>query len=218
MRALIVKQPPVDLSLLIGDCVHNMRAALDHIAYQLAINCMETLSESEAKSIEFPIISNPDDFDRMTKKGKPAYGTGLAKIQYADPAVRPLIEAMQPYNGGDWELLALLHDLDRIDKHRELALSIAMSQSIEVDCGDNARLQTFSFEPPDRVEHDDVLCRFRCVHKRGRKGKNEAKANATFTVALREGPEGWAIVEQLCAIDDLIRDRVIPPLAPFLDA
>jgi len=195
-----------------------MRAALDHIAYQLAINYTKTLSDSEAKSIEFPIISNPDNFSRMTKKGEPAYGTGLAKVQYADPATRPLIEAMQPYNGGDWELLALLHDLDRVDKHRELTLSAAMSQSIEVDCGDNARLQMFSFEPPGRVEHDDVLCRFRCVHKRGRKGKIKPKANATFTVALKEGPEGWAIVDQLGAMDELIRDRVIQPLIPFLDA
>ncbi len=215
---MIVKQPPIDLSLLVGDCVHSMRAALDHIAYQLATNYTKTLSDREAKSIEFPVISNPDDFSRMTRKGDPAPGSGLAKIRYIDPVAQALIETMQPYKGEDWELLALLHDLDRIDKHRELALSVAMSQSIEVDCGDNARLQLFSFEPPGRIKHKDVLCRFRCVHKRGRKGKVKPKADATFTVALKEGPEGWAIVEQLGAIDELIRDRVIPPLAPFLDA
>lgn len=87
---------------MVGDCVHNMRAALDHIAYQLVSNYTKSLSDSQVKSIEFPIINNPDDFSRTTKKGEPAYGTGLAKVQHADPAAQTLIEAMQPYNGGNW--------------------------------------------------------------------------------------------------------------------
>lgn len=207
----------MDLSLLAGDCVHNMRSALDHVAYQLATSYSGSLLDSQLKSIEFPIIGDADDFSRTTKRGEPAPGSGLARIKYIDPKAQVLIKAMQPYEGGDWELLASLHDLDRIDKHRELTLSVAMSESIEVDCGDNARLQQFSFEPPGRVEHNDVLCRFRCVHKRGHKGKIKPKADATFTVALKNGAEGWAIVEQLGAIDALIRDRVIQPLAPFLD-
>lgn len=219
VRALIAKPLPADLPLLIGDSAHNMRAALDHISYQLATNYTQPLSSSQARTVEFPILNDPDAFGRTTKSGEPAVGSGLSKVHFADPAVRPLIEAMQPYNGGDWELLALLHDLDRIDKHRELNLSVAMHQEVHVDCGDNARIQQFTLDPPVRsIDHDDVLCRFRCVHKRGRGGKIRPKASATFSVSLREGPKPWSvpIVEQLGSIDNLIRSAVIPRLVPYL--
>lgn len=216
VRALIASQPPADIALLIGDCVHNMRAALDHIAYQLATNHTKALSDSERKRIEFPVFSDHKDFGRMASKGKPGFASGPAKLQHADPNVIPLIEAMQPYNGGNWELLALLHDLDRIDKHRELHVSVAKTDSVEIDCGNNARVQQFTFSPPGRIEHGDVLARFRCVPKRGRKGKVKPKVSATFTIALGDGPDGWAIVSQLDAIDELIRDQIVPQLARFL--
>jgi hypothetical protein len=216
VRALIPNQPPADLSLLIGDCAHNMRSALDHIAYRLATNYSKALADSQLRGIEFPVFSDPEKFSGKTRKGTPAPGSGLAKLEHADPSVVPLIKAMQPYNEGEWELLATLHDLDRIDKHRELQVSVAKTDSVEIDCGGNARVHQFTFEPPGRIEDGDVLFRFRCVHKRGRGGKMRPTANATFSVATKEGPEGWAIVEQLEAMEALIRERVIPPLEPFL--
>jgi hypothetical protein len=216
VRALIPIQPPPGLSLLIGDCAHNLRSALDHIAYRLATKYSEALADSQLKGIEFPVFSDPKKFSRKTRTGLPAPGSGLAKLEHADPSVVPLVEAMQPYNGEKWEPLAILHDLDRIDKHRELHVSVAKTDSVEIDCGDNARVHQFTFEPPGRIEDGDVLFRFRCVHKLGRSGKMRPKAGATFSVATKEGPEGWAIVEQLEAMEALIRERVIPPLEPFL--
>jgi hypothetical protein len=196
-----------------------MRAALDHIAYRLATSYSESLPKEALASIEFPIFTDPDKFILVDKRGESARGSGLSKLRHADPAVTPVIEAMQPYNGERWEPLAELHDLDRIDKHRQLHVTVAMSHEVEIDCGDNAKVQQFTFHPPGRaIEDGEALCRFVCVHKQGRQGKIKPRANATFSVALREGSRPWAvpIVEQLASMDQLIRDEVIVRLAPFL--
>ena len=203
LRAQIAEQPPVELSLLVGDCVHNTRAALDHIAYQLASNFTKTLSDSEAKSVGFPIAREPVNFNP-------------GAIRHVDPSAQSLIKSMQPYNGGDWELLALLHDLDRIDKHRELNLSVACTEEISFNCGIGGDPHSFSFNPPGPVEDEADLIRFRCRPKIGSKGQMEPEASATFQVALSEGPRAWSVIDQLREIDGLIRNKVIPLLVPFL--
>jgi len=207
LRVYVAEQPPIELSLLVGDCVHNMRAALDHIVYQLASNFIESLSDSQAKSVEFPIFSDADRFAQR----------GLTRLKYIAPAARSLIEEMQPYNGGDWEHLSLLHDLDRIDKHRQLNLSVAASEGFEFDCGKEGRPEMRVLNPPGGpIEGYADLVRFRCVPKVGSKGEMKPNASATFQVALSDGPPAWSVVDQLCEIDSLIRDKVIPPLVPFL--
>jgi hypothetical protein len=46
--------PDPDLGLIIGDCVHNLRACLDHLAFQLAILSKGgALDERGAKSVMF---------------------------------------------------------------------------------------------------------------------------------------------------------------------
>src|SRR4051812_7680913 len=36
-RAHVVEDPPLALGVLIGDCLQNMRSALDHLVWQLAL-------------------------------------------------------------------------------------------------------------------------------------------------------------------------------------
>jgi hypothetical protein len=49
------EQPPTDpISLLIGDALHNMRSALDALAYALAVAFTQPLPEEVADSSEFP--------------------------------------------------------------------------------------------------------------------------------------------------------------------
>jgi hypothetical protein len=37
VRVKVLNPPPVALRLLIGDCLHNLRSALDNLAYELAV-------------------------------------------------------------------------------------------------------------------------------------------------------------------------------------
>lgn len=118
-QELIIFAPrprPVDpaLPLAIGDCIHNLRSALDHLIFQLAVLNGKAV-EAETK-ISFPIFLTAKDFQRCIA-GKVApfiNGEALAEI-----------EELQPYKAGNVhnaDALWVLSQLDIIDKHRLLVV------------------------------------------------------------------------------------------------
>ena len=102
-------QPDPEIVPPVTDCIHNLRQALDHLAYRLAVFVGGDPPPNE-DTTGFPIYDSPLTDDRLrTKIGDPK------KI----PAtMRTALEAAQPHAGGDTELLSILHDLDNLDKHR----------------------------------------------------------------------------------------------------
>jgi hypothetical protein len=117
--ATISENPPVLLSCIIGDCVCNLRAALDYIAWQLAAHNFPGLQIGTDR-VYFPISETPQDFkpDRLTKYGIPA-------------TVVSLIESVQPYHAG-YETLALLKLLVNQDKHCLPLLALATATTAEM--------------------------------------------------------------------------------------
>src|SRR5216683_1186315 len=64
-QELIITSPkpkPVDpaLPLAIGDCIHNLRSALDHLIFQLAV--LNGRAVEAEKKISFPILLTDKDF------------------------------------------------------------------------------------------------------------------------------------------------------------
>jgi hypothetical protein len=56
-------------SLIIGDCLHNARSTLDHLAYQLAmLHLGRELSEDEARLINFPVSPNERSYQRASTR------------------------------------------------------------------------------------------------------------------------------------------------------
>ena len=121
-----VKTPDPSWGLLVGDCVHNARSALDHLAYQLAcLNLGRDLNEDEAKKIQFPIAEDPAKFAKMR-----------GRIDNLADVDRARIEVLQSFNAWDesiWGTLRMpgppapipsyllqVHQLDIIDKHRTM--------------------------------------------------------------------------------------------------
>ena len=102
--------PPLEKwSSLIGECVHALRAALDHTAYAL-VNRETLVSE---KDPAFPILDNSDAWKSVHPQ----------KLPGIPPKALALIERLQPYNRtpvGD--VLGNIHELDIRDKHRRLNL------------------------------------------------------------------------------------------------
>jgi hypothetical protein len=95
----------------VGDAIHNLRSALDTLAWQAAGG------DGVAPDwTEFPIFK---DQSRYLNTGR---GGGLYKISgVADPNHRALFEKCQPWrnpDGHDKDALWMLHEFDRIDKHR----------------------------------------------------------------------------------------------------
>lgn len=114
----VKRLPTIDpvWSIILGDFLTNMRAALDHLAWQLVL----LDGGSPNSQTQFPIRT--DDLDG---KGNP----NPARIQPAirRPDIVAAVEEVQPYSearrlGGDAKNsgLVVLNELVRVDKHRLL--------------------------------------------------------------------------------------------------
>jgi hypothetical protein len=96
---------------------------LDHIAWQLS---SPQKRESDPAGIEFPIFSS-----KPVEKG--AVRRYERKVEGISDAGRKIIEELQPYHRDPAFLLSgplchplwIIHDMDRIDKHRELVITMA---------------------------------------------------------------------------------------------
>jgi hypothetical protein len=116
-----------DWGLMIGDCVHNARTALDHLMVQLYAR-ITGKDPREVTSVQFPISDTPEKF-----RDAPSVREAMKHLHFSGYLAR--IEELQPYNalnGSVWRLideqfrrappvgssLAELSRLDIIDKHR----------------------------------------------------------------------------------------------------
>ena len=100
--------------LIVGDIIHNLRSALDHLVCQLAI--LNGNDVSCCDGTHFPICIHKSDFRKADKR--------LKKL--ISPEAFALIEDLQPYKAADEgkrptaALLWAVHKLNIIDKHRTL--------------------------------------------------------------------------------------------------
>jgi len=94
---------PDNFALIIGDAVHNLRAALDLLACDLV-----RANGESADGVYFPFCDDGAYLDTMIKK---------RKLNRAAPDVQDMIRSLKPYKGGN-ERLRAVHDLDIADKHK----------------------------------------------------------------------------------------------------
>jgi len=118
-----------NVALILGDAVHNLRSALDHLAYQLAL--LHTNGNiAKPHRVQFPITDTADKFRQDCDR----YMGEIAPLQIAE------IERLQPYHGtqglpeSGWSgpylhPLALVRDLSNDDKHRLLIPTVAVPSS-----------------------------------------------------------------------------------------
>jgi hypothetical protein len=118
--------PRIRLGVIAGDCVHNTRSALDHLAYEVAKHDLG----HEFNRAFFPIYRDGAEYrrDMQTRyeSGRKRRGR-LAWLNRLDPENRARICRAQPYQGGqdaDSHPLAILNALSNIDKHRTINVVI----------------------------------------------------------------------------------------------
>jgi hypothetical protein len=122
-RLKVEREPPPELSAIIGDIIHNARSSLDHLVWLLV---KLAGNDPEKGRPQFPIFTK-DPFDPTVhadlgnwKGAKRAWKNqtkGLAPREVA------IIKRMQPYKSPfdpDLHPLARLNELSNWDKHREL--------------------------------------------------------------------------------------------------
>lgn len=100
------KPIPDDFGLIIGDAVHCLRCALDHVVWEAVSPHLE--ANHDPRKVQFP-------FPKKKEGLESAITSSL--IHLAGLKFRTAIEATRPYPGGD-DALVSLHMVDNSDKHR----------------------------------------------------------------------------------------------------
>jgi hypothetical protein len=104
--------------LIFGDAIHDLRGALDHLMWQLAIAYLgRTPTQAEAVNIQFPVIKRLKDFPRHRY------------LRYIRQADIERLKPFQPYkrlNRNQLHPLPKLAALSNTDKHRRLHLLVAV--------------------------------------------------------------------------------------------
>jgi hypothetical protein len=115
---------PVDWSLCIGEIAHNLRSALDGLAWQIG----RPTTESAEDRTYFPVCLKRQT--GIAKGGVPIYafgkgGAAARKLANVPKTFWTKIESFQPYkrgNGGRRNSLFRLEELNNADKHRLLTV------------------------------------------------------------------------------------------------
>jgi hypothetical protein len=118
------KETPDSFGLLLGDCLHNLRSTLDTLAYALMLAGPKGVTEKMKSSSEFPVFGDEDPAGK-TGEGARMFSDASRKYVNWKPGAQTCAERLQPYKRGpDFrdDPLWILHDLERINKHRYLFL------------------------------------------------------------------------------------------------
>ncbi|MGH2429062.1 MAG: hypothetical protein ACRDGV_09315 [Candidatus Limnocylindria bacterium] len=138
----VLREPPLEFGVLVGDIAHDLRSALDHLIYQVA-----KLSVASPSGTQFPIYSTKEAYWDVPPKGdispRDRYLDGIPEDH------RAFVDREQPYmtvTGPDVERhhLRRLSRLSNRDKHRIVAEAFARPISVRLRLlNGSARVQLF---------------------------------------------------------------------------
>jgi hypothetical protein len=106
---------PDDLLLIAGDAIQNLRSALDHLIWELVDAHSGKPAEKIGARLEFPVCKDSSDYESRAPR----------KIEGIAPIAAKTISDIEPYEGGKGHEIWVLHNLNRIDKHRLLLSAVS---------------------------------------------------------------------------------------------
>ena len=109
------------LALVIGDAVHNLRSALDLLAFALVGDKCPT--PGQRRQVQFPFSASANGLEATIKS---------RQISRAGEKVVREIKKLKPYPGGN-ETLQAIHDLDLADKHKLIIPTVASGAMMLAD-------------------------------------------------------------------------------------
>jgi hypothetical protein len=211
--------PPIrkEWSAMVGDCVHNLRSCLDHLAWQLVL----LAGNDPTISTEFPVFK---DSGLFKKKAGP-------KMDGMSSTAMRLIEDVQPFNTRQPEAeiddLWLIHELSNIDKHRRLHFSqfTLMGGRCRLELPPGPTIQIVEEFPGGPLEDRTVIAHFRwdpsLLPPNAEVDRQiELSFDVTFAKAPPEGPpvvdlENTGVRDLLVDLFAYLRDDLVPKFAPL---
>jgi len=128
----VLKQPPLKLGVLAGDCAHNLRGCLDHLIYQLAL--LDTGGKAPRDTC-FPVARSEGEYLGIPSgETRSLRDRALAGVSEEH---RALVDAEQPYVGrprrlADKHPLAVLNAFSNTDKHRLVSPTYLLPAHVKV--------------------------------------------------------------------------------------
>jgi hypothetical protein len=159
VRLRVLREPDETAwAVLLGDFLHNLRSALDHLVWQLVLlNGAEPGAHNQ-----FPISSRRDTYWRAKKDGAPSVRDH--RLRGVAEAHRRVIDEVQPYRRGadaQKDPLAILRQLSNVDKHQVLHAALIAVVEPNPDAfaaeGDERGVAEFEFNSGPLEDGAEVL-------------------------------------------------------------
>jgi hypothetical protein len=199
VRPDFVAEPPLSLGVGIGDVVHNLRSALDHLVWQLSL--VQTAKPS--RQTQFPIADNAS-----------AFRDQCFRIAWLPPDQQAMIESVQPYNrGGPASNLRLLRELSNADKHRVLTPVLNVPSAVDVDFeGDNCEVHDVQWLGGNRLRGGTDMARLRLS---GQLADPHVRMRGTVVPDV-VFEDGWSVLVGLMGIGAEVV-RIVEEFEPILE-
>jgi hypothetical protein len=159
---------PLSFNVEVGAYINALRSGLDILAMALVRRNGSSIKEDE---IYFPIARSEESF-------KSEKWAGRKMLDALGPQERKIIQALDPYRGGNQDIW-MLHHLDIVRKHRRLLSVVLRPMSISLQ----GTLAPGDFEP---LAVDAVHVNDETIIGMLRKGVDAKLVRSNFYVALDE--------------------------------
>jgi hypothetical protein len=199
-----------DFGLLVGDAAHDLRSALDHVAFAFA----KPRTPEEEQAIQFPIVSKRSAFPAQRKR----------RLSTLPRRARAAIERLQPYHSRKnprSKALLWLQAVNNWDKHRALLISvISMESSTYQLVITNGGIKTIQGRTWNRVVKPGAIIASFKLHglTKGTKVKMDLHMTAVpiFDKRMPKEIRGLPVMHVMSAAYEVVKDDVLPLFENFL--
>jgi hypothetical protein len=194
---------PERIGLMIGDCIHNFRCALDHLVFNLPRHA-RTNPRWEGTS-QFPIC---DDHTKFAARRNDTLGV--------DPTTLAVMESLQPYCGGNDPVghpLWYLRELSNFDKHRLIRFAALIPTGYAIDPPPPATGTVRAVFANGAVEHGAIIGKLYYSDPSPPGGQFNVTMSLGVTIAELEPAIG--VQTALVAIQNTVED-VLTKLGRFI--
>ena len=196
---------PMRLAAVVGDAVHNMRAALDNLVCGLA----KTMDRScDCKKTAFPYRNEESGWDGIAK----------SDLDRVPDAAKDIIKSLQPWLNPSSPLLQL-NNLSNIDKHRHCHVALAYSRDtiFWIHCNDGTILEVSAQRPLflGQVQKFYLPIDSALIRPNAR-----IQTSAALILTFQDKglwPDDAPVTQVLQDCFDYIERMVIAPLKPFFE-
>ena len=194
---------PPEVSTGLGDAIHNLRSALDHLVWGLTVQSKRKVG----RWTHFPIRSDP------AWRKNDAVKKTLANLA---PAQVKIIDSLQPYHQRQPSThpLALLARLDDDDKHQALYVFQLMPRNVSFEAVAIKHCDILEIAPNIGV-HLDSQTEIGTVKVNLTGPKPQIHVTSEFVPEIGF-PDGVLVLTRFQELQMFVFEEVLPPLAPDL--